>query len=132
MAEERKGSPSQMAVKGLNSTPLPIFPEVQTPSPVPPWREPVPAYNSSTCLPSPRAPCPPLWVCQDTRCISQSPWPGPPAPTGTCPRLRPLGRLKEFLRPSHCWSPDSTLKHILSSLLKLCAVGISLPFLRMP
>lgn len=133
MVERRKGlrwwefkarSPSQMAVEGLNSTPLclnsaplPIFPETKTPSLVPSWREPVPGCNITTYLPSLRVPCPPLWICQDTRYISQSPWPGPPAPSGTCPGLRPLLEAERIPEAESCWSPDSTLKHILSSLL---------------
>lgn len=90
-----------MAVKALNSTPLPILPEVQTPSPVPPWGEPVPACNISTCLPSLR------WSLPTTLGLPRHQVHPPITLAWTSSRLRYLSkakatwRLKEFLRLSH-------------------------------
>lgn len=109
MAEGRKGlrwwalkaqSPSQMAVKGHNCTPLPLFLEAQTPSPVPPWREPAPTCNIATYLPSLRGSCPPLG-------FAKTPGASPSRPGLDFSLLRYLFRAKAtweaegILRPSH-------------------------------
>lgn len=88
---------------GSHCAPLPLFLEAQTPSPVPPWRDPVPACNIATYL-HVLGFLPTTGVCQDTRCISQSPWPGLPASSGTCSGLRPLWRLKGIPEAVSCWS----------------------------
>lgn len=107
---------------------LPIFPGAQTP---PPGRLRRGLAWPGTSQPTFQVLVVLAYPCGRARtpgASPQSPWPGPPAPSGTCPGLKSHLEAEEIPEAEVCWSPLSMVKQALSSSLTLpSATGISLP-----